>query len=261
MLLIFHFIDIASSLETGQNTTMCCCKCYTKRCCCGCMDRVAGIKIMTIIDIAIHSISFFLLINFQQWLFIMGHVIEVLILISFVADALLLASMCKFNACFIAFWMIYRIFYIMGIFIGWISIGNVIYHDLERRYRYENGQLPPNSWFIAWGCALAAIISLPFYNIHYFIVVKSYRKDNLATNKTENDQPPPVQYTARNAQVFIITRPTPEYDQNPPDYGHMFVPPNHTSPSLIEFYNIQGSNHTLGSGTIDPMPPYYNNKT
>ena len=224
------------------------------------MERVGGIKIMTVIDIVIHVISFFLLINFQQWLFIIGHAIEVLLLISFVADSLLLVAMCKFNGCFIAFWMIYRIFYIAGIFMSWFAIGNIIYHDLERRYRYEDGELPPNSWFVAWGCALVAIISLPFYNIHYLVVVKSYRKDNLESHLTPSNSPPSVQYTARNAQVFIITRPTPEYGQSPPEYGHIFLPPNQPSPSSIEFYNIQGANHTLGTGAMDPMPPYYNNK-
>ena len=223
------------------------------------MDRVSGIKVMTVIDIVIHAISFFLLINYQQWLFIMGHVIEVLILISFVADSLLLVAMCKFNACFMAFWMIYRVFYIVGVFMSWIAIGNVIYHDLERRFRYGDGELPPNSWFVAWGCALVALLILPFYNIHYLIVVKSYRKDNLAPQTTETNSPPPVHYTTRNAQVFIITRPDPRYSQGPPDYGQVFLPPNRPDASPIEFYNIQGSNHTLGSGSIDPMPPYYNN--
>lgn len=141
----------------------------------------------------------------------------------------------------------------------WIAIGNVIYHDLERRFHYGDGELPPNSWFVAWGCALVAILILPFYNIHYLVVVKSYRKDNLVSQATEVNPPPPVHYTTRNAQVFIITRPSPDYAQGPPDYGQVFLPPNQPSVSPIEFYNIQGSNHTLGSGTIDPMPPYYNN--
>ena len=39
----------------------------------------------------------------------------------------------KFNACFVAFWIIYRVFYIVGIFMSWIAIGNVIYHDLFHR--------------------------------------------------------------------------------------------------------------------------------
>ena len=142
---------------------------------------------------------------------------------------------------------------------SWIAIGNVIYHDLERRYRYGDGELPPNSWFIAWGCALAAVISLPFYNIHYFVVVKSYRKDNLVSQTAENSSHPPVHYTAGTAQVFIITPPL-EYGQNPQEYGQIFIPPNRPTPSNVEFYNIQGSSHTLGSGTMDPMPPYYNNK-
>ena len=109
------------------------CSCYTKRCCFGCMERGSGIKVMTVVDIAVHMICFYLLIQFQQWLFLIGHIIEVLIIISFIADGLLLVSMVKFNGCFIAFWMIYRIMYIVGIFISWVAIGQVIYNQWDRR--------------------------------------------------------------------------------------------------------------------------------
>ena len=231
-----------------------CCSCYTKRCCCGCMERVSGIKVMTIIDIIVHCICFYLLITFQQWLVIMGHIIEVLVILSFVADVLLLIAMSKFNGCFIAFWIIYRIMYIVGIFMTWIALGNVLYHDYERHDWEEEG--PRVSWCVAWGCAILAIVILPFYNIHYLIVVKSYRKDNLSQ---ENAPTPSVQYNARDTQVFIITRPAPydiETGQELPGSDSRSPPPIYFS----NLSNIQGGHQTnqLYPGGIEPLPPYYN---
>ena len=227
------------------------CTCYTKGCCCGCMERKSGIKVMTTVDLALHALCFYLMVQFQQWLYLVGHIIEVLIILNFVADILLLVAMGRFNGCFIGFWMIYRVMYIAGIFMSWIAIGNVIYHQWERR----NSEM---SWCIAWGCGVLAIFIYPFYNIHYFIVVKSYRKDNLSQ---ASEPIPPVEYSARNAQIFIITRP-PAYDiygQAPPDYGQGTLTAQRPSPPPIDFFNIQGTNQILHPGGTEPLPPPYNN--
>ena len=218
------------------------------------MERQSGIKVMTIIDIIVHAICFYLLITFQQWLVIMGHIIEVLVILSFVADILLLIAMSRFNGCFIAFWIIYRIMYIVCTFVTWIALVNVIYHDWGRHDWEEHG--PTLAWFIAWGCATLAILILPFYNIHYLIVVKSYRRDNLSQTTAPT---PPVQYNARDTQVFIITRPAP-YDIEP---GQELPGPDTSSPPPIYFSNlsnIQGGHQTnqLYPAVIDPLPPYYN---
>ena len=99
---------------------------------------------------------------------------------------------------------------------------------------------------------------MTFYNIHYLIVVKSYRKDNLSQ---ASEPTPPVQYTARNAQVFIITRPTPFSEENVYD---MTGTPSSLSPPPIYFSNIsdiQGGhpNYPIYPRGIEPLPPYYNN--
>ena len=208
---------------------------------------------MTVVDIAVHMICFYLLIQFQQWLFLIGHIIEVLIIISFIADGLLLVSMVKFNGCFIAFWMIYRIMYIVGIFISWVAIGQVIYNQWDRRSQ-------DMAWCVAWGFAVFGLVMLPLYNIHYLIVVKSYRKDNIS----QTTEPiPTVQYTARNAQVFIITRNNPLdlYGQPPPSYGPQgMLPGNVNSQPPAEFYNIEDTNDLINPLRPGNLPPYNNNE-
>ena len=99
---------------------------------------------------------------------------------------------------------------------------------------------------------------MTFYNIHYLIVVKSYRKDNLSQ---ASEPTPPVQYTARNAQVFIITRPTPFSEENVYD---MAGTQSGLPPPPIYFSNIsdiQGAHHNnpISFRGIEPLPPYYNN--
>ena len=139
----------------------------------------------------------------------------------------------------------------------WIALGNVIYHDWERHDWGEHG--PGKAWFIAWGCAILAIVILPFYNIHYLIVVKSYRRDNLS--QTNAPTPSSVQYSARDTQVFIITRPAPydiETGQELPGAADSCSPPPIYFSNIS---NIQGGHQTnqlYPPVGIDPLPPYYN---
>ena len=116
------------------------------------------------------------------------------------------------------------------------------------------------AWCVAWGFAVFALVMLPLYNIHYLIVVKSYRKDNISQT---TEAIPPVQYTARNAQVFIITRNNPLdlYGQPPPSYGQQRALPGNINSQLpAEIYNIENGNELINPLRPGDLPPYNNNR-
>ena len=228
------------------------------------MERTSGIRAMTAIDLIMHVMCFGLMITIQHGPdFGGGPPVGILIFLVILSDILLLISLGTFNGCLIVFWIVIRGLYLGALFLGWLLVAIVIYHEVR-----DWEESPENGWYVLWGCIIFTIVALPFYHIYYLIVVKSYRKDHMSQGDHTRSQGdyPAVQYTARNAQVFIINRFPPSYDlygQAPPGYeqGQVAAAASFPPPlPPIDLYSMQGPNQVIYPGGTEPVPSTNNKK-